>query len=83
MEPDTAPSISAEWARVCDEMDAARRRYCEAAKPVVAECDAEASQVRPADLSAEEIRSFVAASDEWALTIAAVNAFARRHLRVP
>jgi hypothetical protein len=28
--------ISSEWSRVCDEMDAARSRYCEAAKPVVA-----------------------------------------------
>jgi hypothetical protein len=26
--------------------------------------------------------AFVAASDEWALTVAAVNAFARRHLGV-
>ena len=76
------PHLSIEWARVCDEMDAARSRYCEAAKPVVAEREAEASRLRRGDLSAQQIGAFVAASDEWALSIAAVNAFARKHLHL-
>jgi hypothetical protein len=73
--------VTRDWDRVCREMDEARDEFCRAAKPIVAEREAESAGLAHAPVPPETLRAFVAASDAWALTVAAVNAFVIKHLR--
>ena len=81
MSPERPHHVTRDWDRVCREMDDARDEFCRAAKPIVAEREAESAGLAHAPVSPEALRAFVAASDAWALTVAAVNAFALKHLR--
>jgi hypothetical protein len=81
MPPKGHHNVTRDWDRVCREMDEAHERFCRAAKPIVAEREAESEGLLRGPVSQDSLRAFIAASDAWALTVAAVNAFALKHLR--